>query len=320
MKKKIITFILAATMLVAFGSTSMAAADDWKVLNGYGTVPNTGKGLSEEPGGIIVLNGYGNLSYQPKVVKEAVAVEFQVTAYPTTTHYFSIGLLDTPNALWNTSGTLSKGIMTRISVSTDGNTLRAGGLNITGGPVQSIDAPVSDLKAVQMIHTLAMYKEGNNWIYTLDGKEAMEIPISSAKLGSISYLSVGSYGSSTMEIVINKVYVDDEVTTEIKNGTYVKELAGDEALSKIYYDDNDRLIIGEVVKDSALSYTEPTNINVNMSEEPQEPAYMTYILLGAASVTLILSVLMFVLEGKRAKKNAGKKEIGKEVELLEDDK
>ena len=88
----------------------------------------------------------------------------------------------------------------------------------------------------------------------------------------------------------------------------------------MYYDDNDRLVIGEVVKDSALSYTEPTNINVNMSDETQEPAYMTYVLLGATCITFILSVLVFVLEGKRAKKNAGKKEIGKEVGLYEEAK
>lgn len=307
MKKKLIAFIVMALMLLSLGTTSMAAGDDWTILNGFGTVPNTGTGMKEEAGGIVILNGYGNLSYQPKAIKEAVAVEFQVNAFPTSTHYFSIGLLDTPNALWNTAGTISKGLMTRISISTDGNTIRAGGLNITGGPVQSIEAPVSDLKALQITHTLAMYKQGNSWIYSLDGVESMEIPISSVKLGSNSYLSVGSYGSSTMEIAINKVYVDDEVTEEIKNGTYVKDLAGDEALSKIYYDENNRLFIGEVVKDSVLSYAEPSNINVGMSEEAEGPTYIPYMLIGAACVTLILSVLMFILEGKR---KSGRKEVG----------
>ena len=305
MKKTLIAFILMALVLLSFDTTSMAAGDDWTVLNGFGTVPNTGKGLTEEAGGLVVLNGYGNLSYQGKAIKEAVAVEFQVNAFPTSTHYFSIGLLDTPNSRWNTAGTISKGLMTRISVSTDGNTLRAGGLNITGGPVQSIEAPVSDLKALQMTHTLAMYRQGNSWIYSLDGVESMEIPVSSVKLGGSSYLSVGSYGSSTMELAINRVYIDDEVTDEIKNGTYVKELAGDEALSKIYYDDNNRLFIGEVVKDSVLSYAEPTNINVGMNEEAENPTYIPHILIGAASVALILSILMFVLEGK---KKSGMKE------------
>ena len=307
MKRKLIAFILMALMLLSLGTTALADGKDWKVLNGYGTVPNTGKGLSEEAGGLVVLNGYGNLSYQPKAVKEAVAVEFQVNAFPTTVHYFSIGLLDTPNALWNTAGTISKGLMTRISVSADGNTIRAGGLNITGDPVQSIEAPVSDLKALQVTHTLAIYKQGNSWIYSLDGVESIEIPISSVKLGSTSYLSVGSYGSSTMEIAINKVYVDDEVTKEIKNGDYVKELAGDEALSKIYYDENNRLFIGEVVKDSVLSYAQPSNINVGMSEETEEPTYISYILLGATCVTVLLSVLMFLLEGKR---KSGRKGVG----------
>lgn len=310
MKRKLTVLILMALMLLSLGMTSMAAGDDWTVLNGYGTVPNTGKGLSEEAGGSVILNGYGNLSYQPKEIKEAVAVEFQVNAFPTSVHYFSIGLLDTPDALWNTAGTISKGLMTRISVSTDGNTIRAGGLNITGDPVQSIEAPVSDLKALQITHTLAIYKQGNSWIYSLDGVESIEIPVSSVKLGDTSYLSVGSYGSSTMEIAINKVYVDDEVTKEIKNGTYVKELAGDEALSKIYYDENSRLFIGEVVKDSVLSYAEPSNINVNISEE-EEPTYIPYILLGAACVTVVLSVLMYILEGKR---NAGRKEVASHEE------
>lgn len=318
MKKRILGFILVTLLTLSFCMPSMAAASDWNIVNGFGTVKNTGTGLEEQLGDSLVVRGYGQMCYQKKTVKNAVAVEFQVNAYPKeNSHYFSIGLLDTP-AVWDTTGNKARGIMTRISVSTDGNTLNAGGVSITAPPVQNIASVPSDLKALQTTHTLAMYKEGNSWIYTLDGKESMEIPVASAALGSTSYLSVGLHGSSTMEMTILKVYVDDEVTTEIKDGTYAKELAGDDGASRIYYDENDRLVIGEVVKDTALSYTTPTNVNVDMKDAEdgeEQPEYIVFVLIGAACITLILSVLMFVLEGKRKAKKVAVSQSGKESEL-----
>lgn len=319
MKKRITGFMLVVLMALSFYVPSMAATDDWNVVNGFGTVKNTGAGLEEQLGDTLVVNGYGQMCYQPKAVTKAVAVEFQINAYPKeVTHYFSMGLLDTPNAMWDTSGTKAKGIMTRISVSADGNTLNAGGVNVTSQPVQSLASIASELKALKTTHTLAMYKEGNNWIYTLDGKQSMEIPAASSALGDCNYLSVGAHGSSTMEMVVLKVYVDDEVTKEIKDGTYVKELAGDDGVSQIYYDENDRLVIGEVVKDTALSYTDPNNVNVeikNAEDEENEPQYIVWILIGAAGVTFILSILMFVLEGRKNKKGARRQQGGKESEL-----
>lgn len=319
MKKRIIGFILVTLLTLSFCLSAMASADDWKIVNGFNTVINTGAGLKEEVNDSLVVNGYGQMCYQPKAVKKAVAVEFQINAYPKeTNHYFSIGLLDTPNAVWDTSGTKAKGIMTRITVSTDGNTLNAGGVSITTPPVQNIASVASDLKALKITHTLAMYKEGNSWIYTLDGNQSMEIPVSSAALGDVSYLSVGAHGSSTMEMVILNVYIDDEVTKKIKDGTYVKDLAGDEGASKIYYDENDRLFIGEAVKDTALSYTNPANVNTAIKDEEDveaEPQYIVYILIGMAGITLILSVVMIIHESTRNRRKSKKKHRGKESEL-----
>ena len=307
MKKKLVAFIIATITILSFGLTTMAAENSWSIVNGYGTVKNTGKGIEVE-GDTVLANGYGGLCYMPEAVHEAVAVEFQVMAYPTTTHYFSIGLLDTKNVFWDTAGTMSKGIMTRVSVTTDGNTLQTSGLNITGGTVQAIDVIQSPLKPIGVSHMLTMYREGSDWVYSLDGVVANKIPVSSAKLGNTSYLSVGAYGSSSMELMVTNVYIDEAVTAEMKDGTFIKNLAGDEASSRVYYDDDGRLFIGETTKDSVLSYTEPVYL-VNESQN-QEADPIMYALIGATGLTLVLSIFVIISEMRKGKSNKKREEVG----------
>ena len=305
MKKKIMAFIIATMMILSFGHTAMASSSDWSIVNGFGTVKNTGTGVTDEGDGSVTVNGYGGLCYLPEVIHEAVAVEFQILAFPSSSHYFNFGLLDTKDVFWNTSGTISKGIMARVSVTADGNTIQATGLNITGAPVQTVDAVKSPIKATGVSHMFTMYRDGGNWVYTLDGEAAEMIPVTSAKLGESSYLSVGAYGSSSMEMMISNVYVDEAVTTAMKDGTYIKELAGDAAFNQVYYDEDGRLVIGETLKNSALSYREPIYAVTEM--ENQKTDVMVYILAGSAVVTFVLSVLVIVI-GIRKNKVSAKRE------------
>lgn len=298
MKKKIVALMIATITILSFGYTTIAAESDWSIVNGYGTVKNTGTGMQSE-GNEIVLNGYGGICYMPEAVNEAVAVEFRVLAFPSTAHYFNFGLLDTKNVFWNTSGTLSKGIMSRVTISTDGNTMQASGYNITGAPVETIASIESPLNAMGVSHMFTIYRNGDSWIYSLDGESAKEIPVKDAKLGTNSYLSIGSYGSSTMEMVISNVFVDEAVTAEMKDGTYIKELAGDAGKNKVYYDEDDRLIIGETVKGGTLSYIEPSYL---VDELETEVDMIMYVLGGSTIIFLAISIFVFINERKKQRK------------------
>ena len=300
MKKKLLAVLTLTVLIFSIGYTVTASENDWGIVNGFGTVQNTGSGITYESDGSISVNGYGGICYLPEAVNAAVAVQFKISAYPTASHYFNFGLLDTKNAFWNTSGTLSKGIMARVSVTSDGNTLQATGLNITGDPVVTIDAIKSSLNALGTMHMFAMYRDGDNWVYSLDGVAAASIPVNAAKLGKDSYLSVGAYGSSSMEMIILNVFVDDDVTDDMKDGTYIKELADGSLMNHVYYDEDNRLIIGETVKNNKLSYIEPSYLTDQIRKENK--GLLIYLLASFAAVSFIVSVFIWVWEFKEHKR------------------
>ena len=297
MRKKLFVITILTVFFTCFGCIASAAENDWSIVNGYGSVKNTGSGVTYETDGSVSVNGYGGICYLPKAINEAVSIQFKITAYPTSSHYFNFGLLDTKNVFWNTSGTISKGIMARVSVASDGNTLQATGLNITGDPVRTIDAIKSQLNALEAMHMFTIYRDGENWIYSLDGEKASGVPIKEAKLGKSSYLSVGSYGSSSMEMTILNVFIDNDVTEGMKDGTYIKELAEGDSINNVYYDKENRLIIGEAVKNNKLSYIEPSYL----SEEPNKnnSSLLLYILIGFAGISFVASAILWSCELKK---------------------
>ena len=116
--------------------------------------------------------------------------------------------------------------------------------------------------------------------------------MSEVSLGKNSWLVIGANGSSTMQAVVTNIYADDQVTSSMKDGTDVKQSAEDNASLSVYTDAEERLIIGEIVKDGELSYLQPGNTRKDAQQSKVN--LHAYVYAGNAALALVAAVLVFV--------------------------
>lgn len=302
MKRNLTALLAVLIMILSVGNTAAAAENEWNILSGFGSVKATGTGTSKEEDGGLTFNGYGGLSYTPRAVHDAVAIQFQIQAYPSSNHYFYFGLMDTKSEPWNNAGSKAQGLISEIVVAGSGKLVKLVAMSKSESGTITINTDASELKALGICHMLVMYKEADNWTYVLDGVTVAKVPASSVKIGESSDLVAGAFGSSTMEMTINNVYIDEEVTGEMKDGSYIKELAGADGQINVYYDDNDKLVMGDATKSSVLSYEEPGYVVSEMKTEGRDNRWLTIMIGCGAAVTFAASIVMFCIENRRKKK------------------
>lgn len=304
MKRKIIALVLTVIMLLSFHSTVSATVQDWNVTKGFGTVKGTGAGLSENEGNL-TATGYGEMVFNQKTVEEAVAVQFKINAFPNVTHYFYFGLMDTSKMIWETAGAKAKGVVNRLVVSNEGQTLTGTVLNTSKTGTLTVNNGVSSLKALGTVHMVVFYKEADTWSMILDGTEIARIPHSSTALKDENHLIAGAYSSSTMEMEIQEIFVDGEVTQEMKDGSYISQVAGDSGRVDEYYDDEGRLIVGDAIITGSAEAPSYVVSNIVLVEEPESKALAPYLVMGAG-VTALLSIVICVVHA--FKKKTGREE------------
>ena len=127
--KRTVLFLFVSVFAFASFSVNANAANRWSVIRGYGSCVGTGEGLEEGVENITYFNGYGGTCYVANTFHDAVAVEFQLLALPTTTHYFSIGLVN-QKGYWLATGKEGQGVVTEIS-SVNSNTVSHSVMSIT---------------------------------------------------------------------------------------------------------------------------------------------------------------------------------------------
>lgn len=310
--KRTVLFLLVSVFVFATFSVNANAASKWSIIRGYGSCVGTGEGLEESIDNITYFNGYGGTCYVANTFHEAVAVEFQLIALPTTTHYFSIGLVN-QEGYWISTGKEGQGIVTEISSVNRGAELKVKGNNITSAGTKEIGTMQSKLKALDVTHMLVIYNDGTFWYVSLDGVTLAPIPMSEVSLGKNSWLVIGANGSSTMQAVVTNIYADDQVTSSMKDGTDVKQSAEDNASLSVYTDAEERLIIGEIVKDGELSYLQPGNTRKDAQQSKLN--LQVYIYAGSAVLALVGAVLVFVLSYRKKKRSEHKDdyEVSEEV-------
>ena len=303
MKRKFLACMLAVLVLISCCSAVSAATSDWKIAKGFGTAKGTGAGLTMDQDNLVV-GGYGEMVFNRKSVKEAVAIQFKVNAFPSVTHYFYFGLMNTKQKVFEYSGTQALGVSARLVVSNDGTTLTASGLNTRATGTTVVSKGTSPLKAVGATHILVLYKESGTWKVVLDGVSVAGIPASSVSLGKNSYLIAGSYSSSTMEMEIQDVFVDEDVTAEMKDGSYASRISGDAGQADVYYDDEGKLILGDTIITGSLEA--PSYVVKEMAQGTAAGSenYVIYLAV-AAGVTGILSIVIIAVD---ASKKKGRKE------------
>lgn len=304
MKRKIIAFMFVIIMLMSFHTTAVAAVEDWNITKGFGTVKGTGAGLSMEED-VLTVGGYGEMLFTQKRVEEALAVQFKVTAYPKVTHYFYFGLVDSQQ-LWETSGAKAKGIINRVVVSNNGQTLSATTLTTTASAgTLSVNKADSTMKAVEVSHMLVMEKQMDNWCITIDGVEVAKVPHATSGLKDLNYIIAGAYSSSTMEMQIQGIFVDEEVTSEMRDGSYISKVAGDEGRVDVYYDDEGKLIMGDTIITGGTEAPSYIISSLQLETTHWGKPLVPYFLMGAG-VTAAVSIVIFVCSA--IKKKPGKKE------------
>ena len=299
MKRKFVACMLVVLLLISCCGTVSAAKQDWKITKGFGTAKGTGAGLSMN-GDSLTVGGYGEMYFNKKDAKEAVAIQFKINAFPTTTHYFYFGLMNTKDKIFEYAGTQALGVSTRLVVSSDGTTLTASGLNTKATGSMVVSKGTSPMKAVGTTHVLVLYKESGTWNIVLDGVTVAGIPASSTGLGSRSYLLAGAYSSSTMEMEIQDVFWDNEVTAEMKDGTYSAKVSGEEGLADTYYDDDGNLILGDTIITGSMAA--PSYVVSQMVQgQAGEGNNLVMCLAIAAGITAVLSVVVIAVDAKKKK-------------------
>ncbi len=299
MSRKSKVLLLTLIVILSFGISTEAAENKWNILSGFGSVKATGTGTSVEEDGSLTFNGYGALTYELQKVQEAVAIQFEIQAYPSSSHYFYFGLLDDKNEAWDVATSKVQGIISEVVVTNSGKVLKMLAMSKSDTGTITINTGASELKAIDMQHMLTMHKEAGSWIYTLDGVEIAKVPVSSIHLDNSANLVAGAFGSSSMEMTVKNVYIDDEVTNEMKDGTYIKEIAGDAGKIKVYYDDEGKLIMGDATKSSVLSYEKPAYVVTDTKQDNNDSIWLMIALGSGAMITLIFSVVMIQKERKR---------------------
>lgn len=299
MKRKFVACMLAVLMLIACCSTVSAAKSDWKITKGFGAAKGTGAGLTMDEDSLVV-GGYGEMVFNRKSVKEAVAVQFKINAFPAVTHYFYFGLMDAKDKVFEYAGTQAKGVSARLVVSGDGTTLTASGLNTRATGTTVVSRGTSTLKAVGATHVLVIYKESGTWKMVLDGVSVAGIPASSVALGKNSYLIAGAYSSSTMEMEIQDVFVDKEVTAEMKDGSYASQISGDAGQADVYYDDEGKLILGDTIITGGVDAPSYVAKQLVLTTAGWGKTLVPYLAV-AAGITAVLSVVIFAADAKKKK-------------------
>lgn len=281
-------------------------------VRGYGQ-GNTGKGLSEQDGRVR-FDGFGGAAYTAKPVKTAVAVEFQLHSYPAPgTYWFSIGLVNKKGTFWTTDGTESQGLATLITSFTNEEGINVIAKKVKTSGTTDIGTISSTVKAKDTNHILAIFKEGEEWVFTIDGAKTVSVAASEIDLGEESWLCIGANKDPSMAMSVSNVYIDDAVTDAMKSGSGTPSGGGETGGNTggntgssgsnggTSYDKDGNVIIGEIVKGGALEYMGPKNVVTRL--KPGISPW-TYVTAGAAGVTLVISVVFAALYLVRHKKKS----------------
>ena len=214
------------------------------------------------------------------------------------TYWFSIGLVNKKEAFWKTDGTESQGLATLISSFTNEEGINVVAKKVKTSGTTDIGTISSTVKAKDTNHILAIYKEGDQWVFAIDGAKTVSVAASEIDLGAESWLCIGANRDPSMAMSVSKMYIDDAVTDAMKTGSGTT--GGNGGTS---YDKDGNVIIGEIVKGGALEYMGPKNVVATL--KPGISVW-TYVTAGAAGVTLVLSVVFGViyLVGRRKKTTA----------------
>lgn len=203
------------------GRITSSSSNGFMVVRGYGKAANTGKGITATKGKT-EIEGYGGIAYLGERVSNAIAVEFSMDTFPQTGYFFGINLVNKDGVYYQPTGTESQGITTRVTALADGSGVSVAVWNITQAGYEVCGSISAKVSSATSKHTIAFYKEADIWYVAIDGTMRMQLNVG-VDLGKESYLCVGASGGvdsrETLKMSIYDIYIDGEVTDEMKKGT-----------------------------------------------------------------------------------------------------
>lgn len=203
------------------GRITSSSLNGFMVVRGYGKTPNTGKGITATKEKT-EIEGYGGVAYLGDSVSNAIAVEFEMNTFPQSGYFFGINLVNKAGVYYQPAGTESQGITTRVTALADGSGVNVAVWNITQAGYEVCGSISAKVSSATSKHTIAFYKEADVWYVAIDGTSRMQLNVG-VDLGDESYLCVGAAAGvdarETIKMSIYDIYVDGEVTGEMKSGT-----------------------------------------------------------------------------------------------------
>lgn len=203
------------------GRIASSSTNGFMVVRGYGKTANTGKGLTATKGKT-EMEGYGGIAYLGDSVSNAIAVDFEMNTFPQSGYFFGINLVNKAGVYYQPAGTESQGISTRVTALADGSGVSVAVWNITQAGYEVCGSISAKVSSATSKHTIAFYKEAGVWYVAIDGTSRMQLNVG-VDLGDESYLCVGAAAGvdarETIKMSIYDIYIDGEVTDEMKSGT-----------------------------------------------------------------------------------------------------
>jgi len=283
----------------------------WKIVRGY--QGQQGAGLSYDNGSII-MGGYGGLSYQKGSVTNAAAVEFDLNNYESSGYFFSFGVVNKANVYYNPNGQESQGIYVRISAWNNGNGMNIKVFNLTAAGSDELGTIVTNKPPKGTKHILSIYQEDGVWYVAIDGFQKMKLDME-VDLGEVNYLVAGASQTSELTMTVHNVYLDDDVTAEMKAGALVEggsvntgDGGGNENQGSGGTSNDGNQGGGNQGGDgdfnTATNPTEPDDNILDQFEEPQQDnSWLIWVIAAAAAAALAIVAVAVVLT---AKKKSGK--------------
>ncbi len=278
----------------------------FEIIRGYGKGSDTtGNGLSEKDGKV-VMEGFGGLAYVDRAVKDAVAVDFEMNNYNTAkTFFFTFALVNKEGVYYNPSnGAESQGVFVRIMPWNNGQGINVTVYNLSESGYELLGTISSNVSPKNVKHNLAFYKEDGTWYIAIDGYQRMRLDVEVA-LEDISHLVCGANPYKELKMSVQKVYIDNEVTDEMRKGTLKSSNSSSRQSGKHFDVGGSSFGVTSLSKKFTTSGDTMTagNLLLHMN---QKLSLLQKVLIGLAGVCLLCSIVPIV-QYKKRKKTEGEK-------------
>ena len=272
----------------------------WTRIRGYGmNNADNGKELSVV-NGKVVMEGYGGCAYTASSVHDAVAVDFELNEFNIKkSYFFTFGLVNKKRVYINSDGSESQGITVRISSYANGQGLNVDVWYISQAGAEHLGTIKTSGTSKNTTHTFAIFREDGKWYAGINGQQKMSIDLD-VELGDESYLVAGAAAYKELKMSINKVYIDDAVTKEMKAGILKASSKATGVSNSLYGPGGTSFSLANFVGEFRTA-AETGNLGNLITRMIKSLTWYQWLLIAAIGISITSSIVFVVRERKKTK-------------------